>query len=168
MQNWQILQMRTGGVFKPFSSLLVFSLACLQCRHGEVQELSRVRPQVAEKAGSDDSHGRALWSLGKVLGASRNAGLRGGRQAFRSGSSRNASRSPVRARGVFHPGNASVFGLGFPATEPSRAFATILANRLLDIYERKPFRDVEVVREESLLLERKALAGAYPGRMEER
>ena len=30
-----------------------------------------------EDVGSEDSHGRALWSLGSVLGRSQNAGLRG-------------------------------------------------------------------------------------------
>ena len=30
-----------------------------------------------EQVGSDDSHGRALWALGTVLGHSQNAGLRG-------------------------------------------------------------------------------------------
>ena len=88
-----------------------------------------------EKIGSEDSHGRALWALGTVLGNSNNAGLRGaaGRLFEAAGPAALTFTSP-RAWAF------SVLGMQayldwFPGDRSVQGARNILANRLLDIYE---------------------------------
>jgi len=89
-----------------------------------------------EKAGSDDSHGRALWSLGKVLGASRNAGLRGAAgRLFEAAVPATLTFTSPRAWAF------SILGMQayldwFPGDRTIQGVRNDLANRLLDIYER--------------------------------
>ena len=89
-----------------------------------------------EDVGSEDSHGRALWALGSVLGHSQNAGLRGaaGRLFEAAGPAVLTFKSP-RAWAF------SVLGLQayldwFPGDRAMQGARNTLANRLLDIYER--------------------------------
>jgi glycosyltransferase involved in cell wall biosynthesis len=89
-----------------------------------------------EEFGSDDSHGRALWSLGKVLGVSRDAGLRG--------AAGRLFEAAVPAALTFASPRAwaySILGLQayldwFPGDRAIQAVRNELANRLLDIYDR--------------------------------
>jgi glycosyltransferase involved in cell wall biosynthesis len=89
-----------------------------------------------EEVGSEDSHGRALWSLGKVLGRSRNAGLR--RAAGR------LFEAAVPATLTFTSPRAWAFCIlgmqayldWFPGDRAIQGVRNTLANRLLDIYER--------------------------------
>ncbi|MGD0832142.1 MAG: glycosyltransferase family 4 protein [Terracidiphilus sp.] len=89
-----------------------------------------------EDAGSDDSHGRALWSLGMVLGASRNAGLRGAAgRLFEAAVPATLKFTSPRAWAF------SILGLQayldwFPGDRAIQGVRNVLANRLLDIYER--------------------------------
>ena len=89
-----------------------------------------------EDVGSDDSHGRALWSLGKVLGCSRNAGLRGAAgRLFEAAVPATLSFTSPRAWAF------SILGMQayldwFPGDRTIQGARNILANRLLDIYER--------------------------------
>ena len=89
-----------------------------------------------EDVGSEDSHGRALWALGSVLGQSQNPGLRGaaGRLFEAAVPAVLAFRSP-RAWAF------SILGLQayldwFPGDRAMQGTRNTLANRLLDIYER--------------------------------
>ncbi len=89
-----------------------------------------------ENTGSEDSHGRALWALGTVLGQSQDAGLRGaaGRLFEAAVSAAMAFTSP-RAWAF------SVLGMQaylerFPGDRAVQGVRNTLANRLLDIYER--------------------------------
>jgi glycosyltransferase involved in cell wall biosynthesis len=89
-----------------------------------------------ENIGSEDSHGRALWALGTVLGQSQDAGLRGaaGRLFEAAVPSALAFTSP-RAWAF------SVLGMQaylerFPGDRTIQGTRNALANRLLDIYER--------------------------------
>ncbi len=89
-----------------------------------------------ENVGSEDSHGRALWALGTVLGQSQDAGLRGaaGRLFEAAVPSALAFTSP-RAWAF------SVLGMQaylerFPGDRAIQGVRNTLANRLLDIYER--------------------------------
>jgi glycosyltransferase involved in cell wall biosynthesis len=89
-----------------------------------------------ENIGSEDSHGRALWALGTVLGQSKDAGLRGaaGRLFEAAVPSALAFTSP-RAWAF------SVLGMQaylerFPGDRAIQGVRNALANRLLDIYER--------------------------------
>lgn len=89
-----------------------------------------------EDIGSDDSHGRALWSIGKVLGASRNAGLRGAAgRLFESALHTTLTFTSPRAWAF------SILGMQayldwFPGDREVQGMRNELANRLLDIYER--------------------------------
>ncbi len=89
-----------------------------------------------ENVGSEDSHGRALWALGSVLGQSHNAGLRGAAgRLFEAAVPAVLTFSSPRAWAF------SVLGLQayldwFPGDRAIQGIRNTLANRLLDIYER--------------------------------
>jgi glycosyltransferase involved in cell wall biosynthesis len=89
-----------------------------------------------EEVGSEDSHGRALWALGTVLGRSEDAGLRGAAgRLFEAAVPATLTFSSPRAWAF------SVLGLQeyldwFPGDRVIQSTRNLLANRLLDIYER--------------------------------
>jgi len=89
-----------------------------------------------EDIGSDDSHGRALWSLGKVLGASRNAGLRGAAgRLFEAAVPATLTFTSPRAWAYCILGMQAYLDW-FPGDRAIQGTRNILANRLLDIYDR--------------------------------
>lgn len=89
-----------------------------------------------EDVGSEDSHGRALWALGSVLGRAKNAGLRGAAgRLFEAAVPAVSKFSSPRAWAF------SILGLQayldwFPGDRAMQGVRNMLANRLLDIYER--------------------------------
>jgi len=89
-----------------------------------------------EEVGSEDSHGRALWALGSVLGQSKSAGLRGAAgRLFEAAVPAVLTFSSPRAWAF------SVLGLQayldwFPGDRTMQGTRNTLSNRLLDIYER--------------------------------
>ena len=89
-----------------------------------------------EEVGSEDSHGRALWALGTVLGHSGDAGLRGATgRLFEAAVPATLRFSSPRAWSF------SVLGMQayldwFPGDRAIQSTRNLLANRLLDIYER--------------------------------
>jgi glycosyltransferase involved in cell wall biosynthesis len=89
-----------------------------------------------EAVGSDDSHGRALWSLGKVLGLSRNEGLRGAAgRLFEAAVPATLTFTSPRAWAY------SILGMQayldwFPGDRSIQNARNLLANKLLDIYDR--------------------------------
>jgi glycosyltransferase involved in cell wall biosynthesis len=92
--------------------------------------------QWLEKIGSDDSHGRALWSLGKVLGLSRNAGLRGAAgRLFEAAVPATLSFGSPRAWAYCILGMQAYLDW-FPGDRAIQNSRNILADRLLDIYQR--------------------------------
>ena len=89
-----------------------------------------------EDIGSDDSHGRALWSLGNVLGHSRNAGLRGAAgRLFEAAVPATLTFSSPRAWAYCILGMQAYLDW-FPGDRAIQGVRNALANRLLDIYER--------------------------------
>ena len=89
-----------------------------------------------ENVGSDDSHGRALWSLGKVLGHSRNAGLRGAAgRLFEAAVPATLTFTSPRAWAFCILGMQAYLDW-FPGDRAIQGVRNTLANRLLDIYER--------------------------------
>jgi len=89
-----------------------------------------------EDVGSDDSHGRALWALGKVLGHSRNAGLRGAAgRLFEAAVPATLTFTSPRAWAYCILGMQAYLD-GFPGDRAIQGVRNELANRLLDIYER--------------------------------
>jgi len=89
-----------------------------------------------EEVGSEDSHGRALWSLGTLLGRSQEAGLRGAAgRLFEAAVPVTLTFSSPRAWAF------SVLGMQayldwFPTDRAIQNARNALANRLLDIFER--------------------------------
>ena len=89
-----------------------------------------------EEVGSEDSHGRALWALGTVLGHSQNAGLRAAAgRLFEAAVPAVLTFSSPRAWAF------SILGMQayldwFPGDRAIEGIRNTLANRLLDIYER--------------------------------
>lgn len=89
-----------------------------------------------EEVGSEDSHGRALWAIGTVLGRSGVAGLRGAAgRLFEAAAPATLTFSSPRAWAF------SILGMQayldwFPGDREIQAARNLLANRLLDIYER--------------------------------
>ncbi|HZP04704.1 MAG TPA: glycosyltransferase family 4 protein [Terracidiphilus sp.] len=89
-----------------------------------------------EDVGSDDSHGRALWSLGKVLGHSRDAGLRGAAgRLFEAAVPATLTFTSPRAWAFCILGMQAYLDW-FPGDRAIQGVRNTLANRLLDIYER--------------------------------
>ena len=90
--------------------------------------------QWQEPQGSEDSHGRALWSLGTVLGRSKDAGLRG--------TAGRLFELAVPAAVEFQSPRACAFALlglqeyldSFPGDRAALSAADALANRLLNSY----------------------------------
>lgn len=89
-----------------------------------------------EEAGSEDSHGRASWALGSVLGHSQDAGLRGAAgRLFEAAVPAALQFSSPRAWAL------SILGMQayldwFPDDRAIQGKRNSLANQLLDIYER--------------------------------
>jgi len=89
-----------------------------------------------EKVGSEDSHGRALWALGTVLGNSQDAGLRGAAgRLFEAAAPAALTFTSPRAWAF------SILGMQayldwFPGDRSIQGARNALANRLLSIYER--------------------------------
>jgi glycosyltransferase involved in cell wall biosynthesis len=88
-----------------------------------------------EEVGSEDSHGRALWALGTVLGNSEDAGLRGAAgRLFETAASVTMTFTSPRAWAF------SVLGMQayldwFPGDRIVQDSRNVLANRLLAAYE---------------------------------
>ena len=88
-----------------------------------------------EEVGSEDSHGRALWALGTVLGRSQDAGLRGAAgRLFEAALPATLAFSSPRAWAF------SILGMQayldwFPGDRAVQGARNLLANRLLSIYE---------------------------------
>jgi glycosyltransferase involved in cell wall biosynthesis len=89
-----------------------------------------------EEIGSDDSHGRALWALGSVLGCSDDPGLRGAAgRLFEAAVPACLRLSSPRAWAF------SILGMQayldwFPGDRVVQGARNLLADKLLDIYER--------------------------------
>lgn len=89
-----------------------------------------------EELGSDDSHGRALWSLGNVLGRSRDSGLRGAAgRLFEAAVPATLEFTSPRAWAFCILGMQAYLDW-FPGDRAIQGTRNILANRLLDIYQR--------------------------------
>ncbi|MGD0913228.1 MAG: glycosyltransferase family 4 protein [Terracidiphilus sp.] len=89
-----------------------------------------------EDVGSDDSHGRALWSIGKVLGHSQDAGLRGAAgRLFEAAVPATLTFTSPRAWAFCILGMQAYLDW-FPGDRAIQGIRNTLANRLLDIYER--------------------------------
>ena len=88
-----------------------------------------------EQIGSEDSHGRALWALGTVLGQSPDAGLRGAAgRLFEAALPAALTFTSPRAWAFSILGMQAYLGR-FPGDRAIQGLRNALANRLLDIYD---------------------------------
>jgi hypothetical protein len=101
-----------------------------------------------EKTGSEDSHARALWALGSVLGRSENRGLRGAAgRLFEFALPVTMSFTSPRAW-AFTVLGIQEYLTSFPGDRDAQKLRSVLGNRLLAMYEsvKKPswkwFEDV--------------------------
>ncbi len=89
-----------------------------------------------ETIGSEDSHGRSLWALGTVLGQSQDPGLRGAAgRLFEAALPAALTFTSPRAWAFSILGMQAYLGR-FPGDRAIQGVRNVLANRLLDIYER--------------------------------
>jgi glycosyltransferase involved in cell wall biosynthesis len=89
-----------------------------------------------EQIGSEDSHGRALWALGTVLGQSQNVGLRGAAgRLFESAVPSAMTFTSPRAWAFSVLGMQAYLGR-FPGDREIQSHRNTLADRLLDVYLR--------------------------------
>ncbi len=89
-----------------------------------------------EDVGSEDSHGRALWALGSVLGRSRNAGLRGAAGRLFEAATPAALKFTSPRAWAFSVLGMQAYLEWFPGDRVIQGMRNTLANRLLDIYQR--------------------------------
>jgi hypothetical protein len=115
---------------------LAFLWLAFHAESGRFRNFLGYDRQWLENIGSEDSHGRALWALGSVLGCSQDAGLRGAAgRLFEAAVPAALTFSSPRAWAF------SVLGLQayldwFPGDRAMQGIRNALANRLLDIYDR--------------------------------
>lgn len=89
-----------------------------------------------EQIGSEDSHGRALWALGTILGRCEDPGMRGGAgQLFEAALPAVHSFTSPRSWAFAILGTQGYLDW-FPGDRVVQGVRNMLANRLLDIYER--------------------------------
>ncbi|HTV05094.1 MAG TPA: glycosyltransferase family 4 protein [Acidobacteriaceae bacterium] len=88
-----------------------------------------------EEVGSEDSHGRALWAVGTVLGRSEDAGLRGAAGRLFEAAVPEALKFSSPRAWAFSVLGMQAYLDWFPGDREIQAARNLLANHLLDIYE---------------------------------
>lgn len=89
-----------------------------------------------ESIGSEDSHGRALWALGNVLGHSQDAGLRGAAGRLFEAAVPTSLRFTSPRAWAFSILGIQAYLDWFPGDRTMQGIRNKLANQLLEIYER--------------------------------
>jgi glycosyltransferase involved in cell wall biosynthesis len=114
---------------------LAFLAFAFQSKTGRFRNFLGYDRRWQEEVGSDDSHGRALWALGAVLGHSEDAGLRGAAgQLFEAAVPAAQTLTSPRAW-AFSILAMQGYLESFPGDRVIQGARNALANRLLDIYE---------------------------------
>jgi len=139
-----LLEQLGGDASSKIASLAQRYLAFLV--HAFNPEISRFRNVLTydrrwvEEAGSEDSHGRALWALGSVLGRSKNHGLRGAAERlFELALPAVMTFSSPRAW-AFTVLGVQEYLTSFSGDRDEQKLSSVLGMRLLEMYEaiRKP------------------------------
>ena len=89
-----------------------------------------------EETGSEDSHGRALWALGAVLGHSQDAGLRGAAGRLFEAAVPAVAKFTSPRSWAFSILGMQAYLDWFPGDRAIQGVRNALADRLLDVYER--------------------------------
>ena len=130
----QLGEAESTGIEQLASRYLAFLAHAFNPENGRFRNFLTYARQWTETTGSEDSHGRALWALGTVLGRSNNEALRGA-----AGRLFEAAAPPVVA---FSSPRAWAFALlgiqeyldRFPGDRSARHTRSLLATRLLALY----------------------------------
>lgn len=115
---------------------LTFLSTAFERENGRFRNFLNYDRRWQRETGSEDSHGRALWALGTVLGHSGDAGMRGASgQLFEAAVPATLGFTSPRAWAF------SILGMQayldwFPGDRVIQGTRNLLANRLLDLYER--------------------------------
>jgi glycosyltransferase involved in cell wall biosynthesis len=130
----QLGEAESTGIEELASRYLAFLGHAFNPENGRFRNFLTYARQWTEAAGSEDSHGRALWALGTVLGRSNNEALRGAAGRF--------FETAVPAVIAFSSPRAWAFALlgiqeyldRFPGDRNAQHARSILAIRLLELY----------------------------------
>ncbi|MGH9586668.1 MAG: glycosyltransferase, partial [Acidobacteriaceae bacterium] len=115
---------------------LAFLSFAFQSQAGRFRNFLTYDRHWQEEIGSEDSHGRALWALGTVLGHSEDSGMRGAAgQLFEAAVPAILRFTSPRAWAFAILGMQGYLDW-FPGDRAIQGARNELANRLLDIYER--------------------------------
>jgi hypothetical protein len=130
----QLAESAPNGIDKLTSRYMAFLGHAFNPENNRFRNFLTYARQWTEAAGSEDSHGRALWALGTVLGRSRNEALRG--------AAGRLFENAVPAVLTFSSPRAWAFALlgiqeyldRFPGDRSAQHTLSVLANRLLELY----------------------------------
>jgi hypothetical protein len=130
----QLGGIESAGIGELASRYLAFLGHAFNPENGRFRNFLTYERKWTEAAGSEDSHGRALWALGTVLGRSKNQALRGAAGRF--------FEAAVPAVVAFTSPRAWAFALlgiqeyldFFPGDRDAQQMRSALATRLLEIY----------------------------------
>jgi glycosyltransferase involved in cell wall biosynthesis len=114
---------------------LAFLLLAFSEKTGRFRNFLSYSRQWQEDIGSEDSHGRALWALGTVLGRSEDPGLRGAAGRLFEASVPAALTFTSPRAWAFSVLGMQAYLDRFPGDRTIQGNRDMLANRLLDIYE---------------------------------
>lgn len=127
-------EIESKGIEKLTSRYMAFLGYAYNPENNRFRNFLTYARQWTEASGSEDSHGRALWALGTVLGRSRNEALRG--------AAGRLFENAVPAVLTFSSPRAWAFALlgiqeyldRFPGDRNAQQTRSALANRLLELY----------------------------------
>ena len=130
----QLGEAKSAEIEKLTSRYLAFLAHAFNPKNGRFRNFLTYEHKWTEAAGSEDSHGRALWALGTVLGRSSNEALRG--------AAGRLFESTVPAVIAFSSPRAWAFALlgiqeyldRFPGDRNAQHTRSLLATRLLELY----------------------------------
>jgi glycosyltransferase involved in cell wall biosynthesis len=130
----QLGESNSNGIDKLMSRYMAFLGHAFNPENNRFRNFLTYARQWTEAAGSEDSHGRALWALGTVLGRSRNDALRG--------AAGRLFENAVPCAITFSSPRAWAFALlgiqeyldRFPGDRNAQHTRSALANRLLELY----------------------------------
>ena len=134
------MQKRDGGKIDPFTETsalcyLSFLEHAFNPTKGRFRNFFRYDRRWNELVGSEDSHGRALWAIGTVLGRSENQGLRGA-----AGRLFEFSLPAALEFGSPRAWAYSLLGIqeyltSYPGDRDAHKIRSVLSRRLLEMYE---------------------------------
>jgi glycosyltransferase involved in cell wall biosynthesis len=124
----------SAGIGNLASRYLAFLELAFNAENGRFRNFLSYERKWNESQGSEDSHGRALWALGTVLGRSKDQALRGAAgRLFEIAAPAVVAFSSPRAWAFALLGIDEYLD-SFPGDRDAQKLGSVLANRLVEIY----------------------------------